>query len=611
MLSLRQKLSLGFGGLLLIIIIIGVYSVREIAELGVAIDVILRDNYKSVIACEEMKEASERINSGVEFILLGYTNRGGKQITENEIAFEKALNIELNNITIPGEGEKAASLKRLFNDYRTTIRDIQNPNLATNTRKKIYLQQLLPLFRQIRNTADEILKMNQQNMVDANEWARKKAKDSNRSMYIFLLMGIIMAVGFIFFIGRWILLPITRLTRSVEQIKEGNLDLVVKIESQDEMGRLSEAFNEMASNLREFRRSDKRSLIRTLHAAQQTFNSLPDAVAVLNLQGVVDLSTESAGNIFGLKRGVQIKDSSFPWMADLWSEVMQSGRIAEPKGADAVIQHFVCGEERFFQPKAIPILDDRKQLTGIILYMMDITARRQQDDLKRGVISTVSHQLKTPLTSVRMAVHLLLEEKVGPLTEKQVELLLAAREDSERLYKILVDLLDISRIESGRMKMECRVTAPHMLIRDVCESFRKEASERSINLSCDLPEDLPHVWADVGRIRHVWGNLLSNAFRYTPAGGKITITAATYNSMVCFRISDTGRGIPAEHLPRIFEKFFRGPEQYSETGAGLGLAIVREIVEAHGGSVAVESAVGCGTTFSFTLKRADQFVTTS
>ncbi|MEN6332158.1 MAG: ATP-binding protein [Smithella sp.] len=611
MLSLRQKLSLGFGGLLLIIIIIGVYSVREIAELGAAIDVILRDNYKSVIACEEMKKASERINSGVEFILLGYADRGGKQITENEIAFEKALNIELNNITIPGEGEKAAGLQKLFNDYRTVIKGIRNPNVATEARKKIYLQQLLPLFRQIRNTADEILKMNQQSMLDANERARKKAKDSSRGMYIFLILGIMTAGGFIFFIGRWILQPITRLTLSVEQIKEGNLDLVVKIESQDEMGRLSEAFNEMASNLREFRRSDKRNLIRTLHAAQQTFNSLPDAVAVLNLQGVVDLSTESAGKIFGLKRGVQIKHLSFPWMAGLWNEVIQSGRIAEPEGADAVIQHFVRGEERFFQPKAIPIVDHGRQLTGIILYMMDVTARRQQDDLKRGVISTVSHQLKTPLTSVRMAVHLLLEEKVGPLTEKQVELLLAARDDSERLYKILIDLLDISRIESGRIKMECRAIEPHMLIRDVCESFQKEAIERSINLNCDLPEDLPQVWVDTSRIRHVCGNLLSNAIRYTPACGKITITAAADNSMVHFRISDTGRGIPAEYLPRIFEQFFRGPEQNAETGAGLGLAIVKEIVEAHGGSVAVESVVGRGTTFSFMLRRADQSVTTS
>jgi signal transduction histidine kinase len=608
MLSLRQKLTLGFGGLLLIIFIIGIYSIREIAELGGAIDVILRENYRSVIACEEMKEASERINSGAELILLGYPDRGGKQITENEGAFEKALNIELHNVTIPGEGEKAANLQKLFNDYKIALKSIQNPDVVPEARREIYFQKLLPMFQQIRNTADEILKMNQQSMVDANDRGRRKAKDSSRGMYIFLLLGVIMAVGFIFFVGWWILQPITRLTRSVEEIKEGNLDLVVKSESQDEMGRLSEAFNEMAASLREFRRSDKLNLVRSLHAAQQTFNSLPDAIAVLDLQGRVDLSTESAKNIFGLKQGVQIKNLSFPWMADLWNEVVQSGRIAEPKGAAAIIQHFVRGAEHYFQPRAIPILDNGKQLTGVILNMMDVTIQRQQDDLKRGVISTVSHQLKTPLTSVRMAVHLLLEEKVGPLTEKQVELLLAAREDSERLYKILVDLLDISRIESGRIKMECCAVTPQMLVLEACEYFRKEASERSIDLTCDLPHNLPQVWADVSHIRHVWGNLLSNAFRYTSAGGKIEIAAASDAGMVCFRVSDTGRGIPAEYLPRIFEQFFRGPEQDSETGAGLGLAIVKEIVEAHGGSVSVGSDIGRGTTFSFTLRLANQLV---
>lgn len=605
MLSLRQKLSLVFGVLLLIIFIIGIYSIREVAELGTAINVILRDNYKSVIACEEMKDDIERIHNGVEFIILGHANRGAKQILENQVAFEKALNTELNNITIPGEGEKAAGLQKLFNDYLTAIKSIQKPYLATEVKRKIYSQQILPLFKQIRDTADEILRMNQQNMVDANGLARRKAKDAGRGMYILLLTGIIIAVVFILLIGRWILQPITRLTRSVEQIKAGNLDLVVKVESRDEIGQLSESFNEMAASLREFRRSNKRDLIRTLHAAEQTFNSLPDSIAVLNLHGEVDLSTRSAGKIFGLKQGENIKDLSFQWMGELWNEVILNGRIAERKGADAVIQHFINGEEHYFHPKVIPILDNGRQLTGMILYIMDVTSQRQQDDLKRGVISTVSHQLKTPLTSIRMAVHLLLEEKVGPLNEKQVELLLAAREDSERLYKILVDLLDISRIESGRIKMECRTIAPQVLAMDACASFQKEANERSIELNCNVPEDLPQVLADISRIRHVWGNLLSNALRYTAAGGKITITADTDKSMVHFRIADTGRGISDEYLPRIFEQFFRGSEKDAETGAGLGLAIMKEIVEAHGGSVAVESTEGKGTTFSFTLRRAD------
>jgi signal transduction histidine kinase len=226
--------------------------------------------------------------------------------------------------------------------------------------------------------------------------------------------------------------------------------------------------------------------------------------------------------------------------------------------------------------------------------------------MKRGVISTVSHQLKTPLTSIRMAIHLLLEEKVGTLTEKQVELLLAAREDSDRLHSILNNLLDISRIESGRVLMEFRTVSPHSMVLEALEPFQRAAQDQGVTLNVDLPGDLPEVWADTVRMNHVLANLLSNALRYTPAGGRVTVLARADEEWVHFSVSDTGRGIPSKYLPRIFEQFFRVPEQGKETGAGLGLAIVKEIVEAHGGTVGVESTEGKGSTFTFTLRRADR-----
>jgi signal transduction histidine kinase len=226
--------------------------------------------------------------------------------------------------------------------------------------------------------------------------------------------------------------------------------------------------------------------------------------------------------------------------------------------------------------------------------------------MKRGVISTVSHQLKTPLTSIRMAIHLLLEEKVGTLTEKQVELLLAAREDSDRLHSILNNLLDISRIESGRVPMEFRAVSPHSMVLEALEPFQRAAQDQGVTLNVDLPGDLPEVWADKTRISHVFGNLLSNALKYTPPGGKITLSARADEERVQFSVSDTGQGIPSKYLPRIFEQFFRIPEQGTETGAGLGLAIVKEIVEAHEGTVGVESSEGKGSTFTFTLRRADR-----
>jgi signal transduction histidine kinase len=238
--------------------------------------------------------------------------------------------------------------------------------------------------------------------------------------------------------------------------------------------------------------------------------------------------------------------------------------------------------------------------------LQDVTQLRQQEEIKRGVVSTVSHQLKTPLTSIRMAIHLLLEEKVGPLTEKQVELLVAANEDSDRLHNILNNLLDISRIEFGRAQIEFQRVSPHSIVSEVVESFRRAAQDQGVSLSVELPGDLPEVQADTTRINHVFGHLLSNALKYTSPGGKITLSAKADEERVQFSVSDTGRGIPSKYLPRIFEQFFRVPDQGKEAGAGLGLAIVKEIVEAHGGTVVVESTEGKGTTFTFTLRRADR-----
>ncbi|MGZ3494477.1 MAG: hypothetical protein ACXWM6_07380 [Thermodesulfobacteriota bacterium] len=207
MLGPRQKLSLGFGGLLVIILIIGIQSIIYLTNLGESIDVILRENYRSVLACQQMKEALERMDSGILFELLGYTEKGDELIRKNELVFEMALKVELNNITLPGEGEKASHLQNLFGQYRTVLKRIEDTRVPMKVRRDAYFTDLFPLFLQIKDTAGEILRMNQQNMSDANDIARNRAAAAKKQMYIFLVVGTILALGFIFFTGRWILRP--------------------------------------------------------------------------------------------------------------------------------------------------------------------------------------------------------------------------------------------------------------------------------------------------------------------------------------------------------------------------------------------------------------------
>ena len=423
---------------------------------------------------------------------------------------------------------------------------------------------------------------------------------------LFLPVAVFLAgtAGLIMF--RSVLRRLRALEELAGRVTTGDLAARVPYPGHDEIGRLSRTFNDMAASLREFRRSDQARLARIQRATQRAFDSLPEALAVLDLEGKVEVATGSAKNIFGLKPNVSIRDLPQGWMTALFKESLQSGRVSQPDDDHRLVQQFVGGEERYFRPEAVPILDNERQPTGVILVFQDVTQLRQQNEIKRGVIRTVSHQLKTPLTSVRMAIHLLLEEKVGPITEKQAELLVAAREDSDRLYGILNNLLDISRMESGKAPMEFQAASPRSLVEEALKPYRRPARDQGLTLEMNVPDDLPDVWADTTRIGHVFGNLLSNALKYTPPGGRITLSAEADEGLVRFSVADTGRGIPGQFLQRVFEQFFRGPDQAKETGAGLGLAIVKEIVEAHGGTVGVESREGRGAAFNFTLRRADR-----
>jgi signal transduction histidine kinase len=257
----------------------------------------------------------------------------------------------------------------------------------------------------------------------------------------------------------------------------------------------------------------------------------------------------------------------------------------------------------------VPILDPGGEPAGVVLILHDVTQQRQLDEKKSGAVSAVSHQLKTPLTSIRMAIHLLLEEKVGGLSPKQADLLVAAAEDAERLDTIVDELLDIGRIASGKARMDLRPVPPIDLVSREMEANRPAARDGGVSLVVDMPATLPQVWVDPARIAHVFANLLSNSLKYTPPGGKVTLSAKAEGEFVRFQVSDTGVGIPDKYLSRVFEQFFRVPEQGPGPGVGLGLAIVKDIVEAHGGTVGVESREGKGSTFHFTLRRTDHGVT--
>ena len=603
MIGIRQKLMLGFGGLLAVIAIVGALTMVQIDELGKAIDMILKENYRSVVACQDMKESLERMDSGTLFTLAGNELEGNRLIEEYTSKFRDALNIELGNITLPGEREKAEIIRVLFERYVEVIPLVTGVTRSPEERQADYFSKMQPLFQEIKDVAQDILLMNQTNMYEANNAARRQADTAHRRMLTAIMVSAFLALLFSYLAHRWILHPINRLIESANEIRGGNLDLVLEGGSRDEIGRLSESFNEMAAALRQVRKEDRVNLMRTKRATEEVFKALPTAIAVFDLEGKVEVSTETADRHFGLKPGVLVSDLGYEWLLSLTRKALEEDRIVERDPKNGYVQQFVDNCEYFFQPMVVPIPvgPERREPTGVALILKDVTQVHEQQEMKRGVVSTVSHQLKTPLTSLRMSIHLLLEERIGSLNEKQIELLMVARDDSERLVGILNDLLDISRIESGKSRLALEPATPRALVRDAMEPFLVDAKDKGVTVVNNVSDDLPEVMVDAEKIRHVFANLLSNAFRFTGPGGSVTIRAKQEQDRVAFLVEDTGKGIPEEELKHLFEQFYRAPGQDEKSGVGLGLAIAKEIVRAHGGDVGAESVAGKGATFRFTL----------
>jgi len=243
--------------------------------------------------------------------------------------------------------------------------------------------------------------------------------------------------------------------------------------------------------------------------------------------------------------------------------------------------------------------DNGNHLLGAVTILEDITHLREIDRIKSEFIATASHELRTPLTSVQMGVHLLLEGALGELNDGQNEVLQACRQDCERLDKLMRDLLDLSKIEAGESQPQLALVGARDLITSAAESLRPQVETKGLELRVELSPDLPNVTVDRPQIERVINNLVINALRHTKHG-QIKISAQQRNTHLAVSVCDTGSGIPSEYLPHIFDKFVQVPDANRE-GAGLGLTISKSIVEAHGGHIRVQSQLGRGTTFTFTL----------
>ena len=607
--TFRRRIILALLPLVILLLLLGGVGTMLIYRLGDRIDRILHENYDSVVYMRDLNEAAERIDSAFQFALATREQESRKQYDDNWQAYEASLAKERRNITVPGEADVVDRLTAVSLRYHQ-----QGEAFFAGSgpaRSELYFGRperpgLYATFREIKALYGTILRMNEDQMERANQEARRLARSALVGYSGGLALGVGLALLLIASTLRTVLHPIRAVTESATAIGAGNLDQLVPFASADELGQLASAFNTMTRQLRDYRRSHKAQLRRAQQTSQATIDSFPDPVLVVDQQQNVELVNPVARRVLGVLPPEEGQGTPLVWqppepLRQPLAEVLHQQREYLPEGFDNAIVLSIGDEPHTFLPRILPIRDPDGVTLGAAILLEDITRFRLLDEFKSNLVATVSHELKTPLTSIRLVLHLLLEEQVGPLNPKQLELLVDARDNAERLLAMINRLLDLARLEQGRSHFRVQPERPQALLQAAAAAFQPRTTDRHVGLLVAAPGDLPLVAVDAEQFQHALQNLLDNALTHTPPGGQITLAAAAADGKIVFSVTDTGTGIPAQYLPLVFEKYFRVPGEASPGGSGLGLAIVREIVAAHGGTVACESRPGESTVFRLTL----------
>lgn len=609
--SLRTRILLSLAPLALLLVALGVGGFALLNRMGGRVDAIMRENYASVQAMFRLNEATERIDSSFQFALAGREADAIRQFEANWTRFDEQFEIEAGNITIhPTEDELVARLRTARADYRERGRSYFALPAGSPERNAAYFGRpgdpgLLGRFQEVKSVADEILRINRENMEQSRDEARATARSAQLAFGTSLVVIALLLIGIGWYLLRTILVPIRAVTDAAHAIGvSGQLDQSVPVFGRDELGRLAAAFNAMTRELRRYRRTNLDHLIRAQRTAQAAIDSFPDPILVVDPSGRADLVNPAAQSLFGVQplEGVATLAWQPPEPLRLpLADALEHQRPTRTEQLDRAIAFRIGGEVRNYLPQISPIRDPEGNTLGAAIVLNDVTRFRLLDQFKSDLVTTVSHELKTPLTSVRLAIHVLLEETVGPLTTKQTELLVDARESAERLLALIEQLLALARLQQTKgVETQQAIDLPEFL-QTAAEGARARAEDKHLELHVECEPDLPRVSVDPERMGQALGNLLNNAITYTPAGGSIRLGAEIVEGRIVLTVADSGVGIPAEHLPRVFDRFFRIPGQSDESGTGLGLAIVKEIVTAHGGDITCTSEPGNGTAFRITL----------
>jgi len=558
---LKTKLSIGIGFLFTAILVSGLLGIFSINLMKKDAHLVLKDNYETLVYSNNMLQTLEQFRR----------DPGSIRVFEENLSRQEA------NITEPGEGAATGAVRALFEQLKKAP---SNDSLQQLLREKIYLI----------NTA------NQQAIFAKNSTAMNNAKRfSNWLVLIFSLLSLIaftLAVNFPGIISE----PINALSEGIKSIVNKDYSRRIHLNQHDEFGELAQAFNTMAEKLNEYEHSNLAKIKFEKSRIDTIINQMNDGIIGIDDTRHILFANRVAEKLLGLKE-IEIAGKYAPDVA-LQNDLMRS--LLQEKSKEKELKIFADNKESYFHLDVINV-DNNERVIGQVIVLRNITPFHELNEAKTNFIATISHELKTPIASIKMSAQLLADHRVGAVNKEQDELIKSITDDSDRLLKITSELLNMSQVETGHIQLKIAPVNPSIIIENATSTVSFLAQQKNIRVRVEDTGGPCKMLTDPEKTAWVLTNFLTNAVKYSPEDDEIVLSTFIKEQSIYFTVADHGRGIDEKYLPKIFDRYFKVPGTPEKAGTGLGLSISREFIEAQGGKIWVNSKLGEGAVFGFSL----------
>lgn len=590
-----------------VILVLSLFSIYFIESLNKASQTILKDNYLSIESANKMIDNLDIIDNSQ--VILSSDSYRDKTVFQNEYKesksiFEKSLSISEGNITETGEREVLQNLRKEYQSYISKIESADSSGSGNR-----YTMELLPSYKKVKQLCYELLNLNEKAMLRKNDEVKNISRDTEIYMLAITAVSLFLVLVIILKAPGTIIQPIYELTKKVGAISEKKYSERIEVKSENEVGMLALSFNKMAEKLSEYEKSNVEKLIAEKKRAEAIVDNMRDAIIVLDENNDLILMNNVGSELLGLS-GKEVIGKSASSIADsnnLFKNIfeekdkLQDVFSGENKNYLRIINK---DKEEFYLRDYTDVLDANGNRIGVIIVLKNVTGFKELDEIKSGFVATVSHELKTPLAAINMSLRLLNDSRIGELNAEQKKLTEEMKNEIRRLLKMVNELLNLSKIESGGEAYNYQFISVDELIDASVTPMLMQFEQNKVEFNFKIEKNLPKLKIDVNKIAWVIINLLNNAVRYTKTEGKITLSVSREKEFIKFSLKDNGIGIKPEHIGRIFQKFVQLNKSNMENqykGVGLGLAIAKEFIEAHKGTIKVISEYNKGSEFIFYL----------